>query len=1523
MKKRLALLLGLVSVIVLASCSGGGSTNTPNPQGTGDWGAPEVSKNIEAEQQEQDPEAKETNVYNVAANEVFERKHVVNANYAQYGLLVLRNDSGYLGFYSLNHNKYLIERQFIEKAVQYTVTQDNNVGYLLKIVYDDILYVYDALGNKVYESDADADLSNIANVVDITSTCVNKKVYLTVEDETETVYYEYNTSGAISKVNKIPTQVNVVVEDDTPTFNKNSRYVDIQKIDLKKYGFDGYYLSAKGELFTVFDTSNTPKSTFTIPTGAKVTIAGGKLIYQNAFITSDDETNYSYFDGNHKYIVETYQVNLLSGEKKALNTSYILNNVLGPYMDKDGVYNFALVTVKRFDNKVLRTNEMVILNSEGVIVSNLNGYEPDNFVRIGTGYYNTETKVLYDGQMKEIAYLSAINPTFYPDYNCFIGTINNKYGVVNSSGNVLVPFEYTSLYANKSEDGFIFGVKNDNLYRVDLKNGTETLLANKYTKYDDYVYITETQTKVFNIEFVKNFLLTNVNADRFDTAQGYSSSLYKSNVVVFTTTQKNYYMDTNTDRVDYRFVNVTPKKVANATTFTTIGNNLVEKVNLGETREEAQKIAVGTNKLILTRYNGNYFEFTPEEDGFYNLPRYYKNKTVNVTVSKYNEPVNETANPTYTPVTVNNEEFGNIVRLEKGNTYYFLVSTDYTTKGAIYLDLTIEAGEHPAYPAVHKLEGNQTFQVFENGTYIQINAKGLGLYHIATTNNIQYTVQNNNLYNPANPEGYTDAFDLNRTELTGKYAGTYYGLGEFKSYVVKVTTPSYYSGKTFNFGVELSEPEEINPKGVSITNPYVLEQGDNKVAYTALTYYVYHTTMDGMLRLSATDSSVFNGYSSLAKIYNGEYNPTTNAQYETVYNGGAIEVTKDTDVYIRIYSNINSDTYNFTLNVEEFNSEVLDTTNFSKSSLGAQTLYIKPYSNGMYTITLNARENDTLTGYDIYNQKICELVADQDGQLAYSHYLNRNAVYKLELNTARSQNVSISNSQTSQQWLIPSEYNTAYINGSTSFMFTPAESGLYSFKSDSNLSLCMISDSDEVIATNYKNDNGRVYLAELDGEKTYAVVLNATNAYGQTNVSVIKEIGQNWYAPKKLTTMQEYDLTAFLAELGEESSDFYATMYHPKEASIKFTGFDKYGSSDTAAPSSNIYNPVNVTNDSTIYLHATVDKDNTVVKSELSNDSSVEAGTSIYKPLISNESPMAGTSEGPNSHYYFKAVNSEEYLVFVIVDVDNLVNVSNCYIYDEEYRNIMLSSDNIFSLKPGQGVVIEIICSQSGEYSVGYEIKPEGSVDFETADVVLTTDNPVLEEELIFNERTYVKLTLSADEGDLTVTLSHNGNEVERATLVLGKATLYYTFNALQSYKIKFEGTGTFTREYDSNPLNINKGDDDSFEYDEEAQTYTSTNKEASSQGYTTITTNTTVNISFDVLASCGTNDQVIIDIITGGVTQRAALYNYNEDTQKYSTDLDAGQTLKITYKRSSSTAQHDNEVVISNISYTVEDAVV
>ena len=196
--KNKKLLLSLLALTVLASC---GNTIGGLKKGDDILNGKVIENNFEKDEEE----VEVNNLVQSNIGEVQFDSEEVLRHYSA-GVLVTINEQGYVGFYSLLHQKQIVANQFESKWLNYNVQDDNNVGYFISVIYEGTQTFYDSFGNVVYSGDEKED-------VDIVTEVYNDSVYLTIakyidnNSRPEYLYSKYNEDGTIKKIDNISDDV--------------------------------------------------------------------------------------------------------------------------------------------------------------------------------------------------------------------------------------------------------------------------------------------------------------------------------------------------------------------------------------------------------------------------------------------------------------------------------------------------------------------------------------------------------------------------------------------------------------------------------------------------------------------------------------------------------------------------------------------------------------------------------------------------------------------------------------------------------------------------------------------------------------------------------------------------------------------------------------------------------------------------------------------------------------------------------------------------------------------------------------------------------------------------------------------------------------------------------------------------------------------------------------------------------------------------------------------------------------------
>ena len=1562
MKKKI-LLIGSIalSFLTLAACSKPEPTPEPpkpvDAENKGEWGVKEVEKNIEANEKREkeihgEALEKEYVNYKLASNVEFDEKDIVSSNYASRGLLIVRNEYNRVGFYSLLHNKFLIERMYDEKVLDYTVIANdsvNAIGYVLVITYDDEKAWLDAFGNVLFLVTKDEKI-NEYNVY-ISSTVINKRAYATVSVNHATkgnskTIYEYQDDGTLEDVPALPAQKNE--NKNTSPFDKGSQYVDIEKYDLKEFGLGGYYISRKGSLYTVFKTDNSVVSTFVIPAGAVMTLAGSHIIYQVSYALDEYATNYTYYSGNNKYEMHSYRVDLMSGEKEELNLGYVISGTVGPYMDKDGSYKYALIGKRTITSaKALTGNELALVDGTGLIVSNLNGYSPENFVKVGTNYYNTVTQILYDASLKEISYLGGMNPKLIKDYKCFKGQLKGLYGLVDYTGKVIVAFDYDGLYTDNEVEGFIFGIKAGHLYRINMADGTETDLGNHYYTLDNYLYIVQDDEGAYSFEFAKAKLGEKVATLSYDRQIGSALSndflkyLFFKFVDQRSVEEEVEGEDGQLETADVihsysRYVAVSVNEIANYENFETLGEQVEEKEVLGETKKDAQTLKLGNNKMYFTSndHSSNFFKFTPTETGYYTLEKEYKGYDVNIVSLSYFDEINSTENdPRY--INANNqyqtEEYGYVAFLESGIEYFFEVRTSYNNRCTIYIDFTQELGEHQKYPFIHNLDGEKELNFYDEGTYVMLYAPANGYYSFENPDNIEYEVLSDYSFNNAYTVPTEEVDDV-----------TYFKLNEFSYYLLRFNKPLNAEKETFKFNVEYVNDEKLNPVGNSQLNPYVLSIGDNIVSIGDLKYYTYlnDTDSDQYIKISS-----YNIYVNSMKYVFDKY--VNGGKLSSVYNGDAIKVKAGQLLVLRLANQQALENVDYMLRLEVVEkAEIIPTTarGYTEYTNGANTYYLQLQSNNngaFYAFMITSNVEADIELYNLYGDLYCKLRKEADDrEFSVNMYLEGHAVYKFKVASAGYYQLDVKpwdeTDQTDHraQALNETKYNRLYIPyGTTYLVFEPKEDGEYVlFDNTATYNTLKIREAKDYMfnLTTIYPVNG-FYSLELKGNKQYIFEINSGSYNNVRIVSLEKDLGQREANPVELTEGKAFDAKANFLDKGMKY-DLYAEFTPLDEGTFDLTGFEEYKVSNdyVDVPEDG---KVQLQKGNRVLLHAVVTEENYTLLVEF-DATDVEDGSNYYKPIeatLTDEGALNLPLVENMDPVWYSFINQANETVFFKNEATNQATLPQGIGY-HLMRNGKVRNTDYVALLPGESLMFEVTGTSTEENAM-VVFTPTKESDYYTfvnygfilPMTVEGQETDEIEREVLLPERTFVKLTFTktseAEDDTLSVIIKKPNENLALQLITFDaetkKGEYYVTLPGEVLYKFMAKGKGSYNVEFDFNPIEVKFEDEAKFEGNNGV--YTSLNKDEGTEGKLFIyVLADNADLTFDYKFGGGNLDRMVI---TKNTTAYRTMYGPEYEGTMTLINLAKDTVIEISYVRGTEEAEGDNDLVISNITWEFSTA--
>ena len=395
------------------------------------------------------------------------------------GILVIRNSSGYYGFYSTFLGKYIIEpclnssgsMRNIEMIGSMVTVYDNNTGSYI---------AFDAFGN-FFNDLTSSQLSDIGSTI-------SRIVYDNEGDKRVVVdfytNYGYKTASYVYSYTGFKINYNGEYDDnENPNSgNQTSTKSEPQQGDLYKsgwlsldqYGLSGYSLvQADNGYCTVFE-GDYARSSFYLPNIANslVGVFNKKILTQQMYEMPEDTKDYSFSRNGVKYYLESTFIDIGNGKKEKLNFDALFIESR-PLLNTKKQVEFYQVTYQDItDQKVLGNQFTKIVDGSFAVRDDVSGASVFDYVKItyeGSDYYfNNGNKVLYDAYLRPMTFLKGLsNVTLAKQMGVVVARSNStlKWGVIAPNGRILVPFEYDSIYTNYAENSTMIMSKNGVGYR--------------------------------------------------------------------------------------------------------------------------------------------------------------------------------------------------------------------------------------------------------------------------------------------------------------------------------------------------------------------------------------------------------------------------------------------------------------------------------------------------------------------------------------------------------------------------------------------------------------------------------------------------------------------------------------------------------------------------------------------------------------------------------------------------------------------------------------------------------------------------------------------------------------------------------------------------------------------------------------------------------------------------------------------------------------------------------------------------
>jgi hypothetical protein len=353
----------------------------------------------------------------------------VNTFYLNNGLIIVVDTTGKRGVWSLFTQELICP---LSSDMIYNIISAGAATYVKTTNADNEVTVYDVFGQVVLPTGLYVD--------------VNIDIEVEWEEETpkyyEIVDYSYFDEGNFVIENKI-FSIDIETKTRSEIENPEKRIKFFEKTPLSKYGLDGYYLKSVDSNLYIYNSMDKLINHIYLDDPDIMMILDGKLFVQKAYRVEDLSDEYTYLNLGSKYFLKTYTVDLTTGKEKELNVDYLINN-LDPILDSNGDIKYGKANVRPIVAKNLSSSSKnILINSKGEILTEL-VFDICSLRKLSdTTYYDPASKYIINEKL-EPQYTFAGTPSYVDSENIFI-LQKNKFGILDATGKVLIPFEYFSI----------------------------------------------------------------------------------------------------------------------------------------------------------------------------------------------------------------------------------------------------------------------------------------------------------------------------------------------------------------------------------------------------------------------------------------------------------------------------------------------------------------------------------------------------------------------------------------------------------------------------------------------------------------------------------------------------------------------------------------------------------------------------------------------------------------------------------------------------------------------------------------------------------------------------------------------------------------------------------------------------------------------------------------------------------------------------------------------------------------------
>lgn len=491
MKKRF-LLFGVLSLslLTLAACGKSKKTNKEDiPHKDSENMVEVITNNIEGHKEEELAKDNAVDLKTSGVTLIDTDKYSMLTDLGD-NIYAVRNQQNYIGIYSFLDGGFIISPKYktqLFNSVSVTATLSGNTAKVFEINYGGKYTYFDNYGNIIVED----SISRYAFQTNYTTYKGDRyfKFFTAANTFTEK-YLAYKTTdnGKLAIVDEIPNDNEVYAIGDL-VMRKTSELI---------FGGKKYYLYWEMVSTSAFVRIMSEDKEFVkeleIPFASSSTSTllffnNGTILQQRAykvFDLVDDATSedFDYSVNDARYKLETTKYNLLDKSKggKVIDFPYKLSDQ-AIILNAEGETAYIQVTVQQILEDKTLDSARIYLMKENLSFANELTYSVSNFMKTKEGFLlnGSSADYIYDANLNLLTVLtSTASDNYVEELDAFVLQENGLYGIVDATGKVVIPFEYTNISTTRVVDGKVYATYKDGTF------GILDTTSNKFTALDGY-----------------------------------------------------------------------------------------------------------------------------------------------------------------------------------------------------------------------------------------------------------------------------------------------------------------------------------------------------------------------------------------------------------------------------------------------------------------------------------------------------------------------------------------------------------------------------------------------------------------------------------------------------------------------------------------------------------------------------------------------------------------------------------------------------------------------------------------------------------------------------------------------------------------------------------------------------------------------------------------------------------------------------------------------------------------------------